>query len=73
MYCLTLLFMYTKSLHPLITITLTGLKDTLIISKAVKCNLLTLSLVRTIIKYDYIYLIILAYLKAITFKVCGKY
>lgn len=54
MYCLTLLFMYTKSLHPLITITLTGLKDTLIISKAVKCNLLTLSLVRnrTIINYD---------------------
>jgi len=56
MYCLTLLFMCTESLHPLITITLTGLKDTLIISKAVKCNLLTLSLVRTIIKYNCVYI-----------------
>jgi len=54
MHCLTLLFMHTKSLHPIITITLTGLKYTLIISKAVKCNLLTLRLVRnrTIINFD---------------------
>lgn len=54
MHCSTLLFMYTKSLRPIITITLNGLKDTLIISKAVKCNLLTLRLVRnrTIINYD---------------------
>jgi len=53
MYYLTLLFMHIMSLHPLIIITLTGLKDTLIIFKAVKCNLLTLSLDwnRTIINY----------------------
>lgn len=44
MNCLTLLFMYTEYLHPLITITLTGLKDTRIIFKAVKCN-------RTVINY----------------------
>lgn len=41
MYYLTLLFTLIMSLHPLITIALTSLKGTLIIFKAVKCNLLS--------------------------------